>query len=231
MGGRSFTPGPTHQQPTTPLMRPTPQPPELIPTIGTTKKQPIKGTILKSKEPDLDDQPQHKQTNTPTYQPLAPIELNPHPPIASNNLRRRISSSMLEKFNNMLGKESLSTPNLQPPTHQPTPTQEIVTNPRKPLQMGKPVQLDKNQRYQAQLNLKLKVKEDKLPQKSLKGVQKTGSPRTGGKKSEKVRVDKKMGDCLKNWLKNEGRADPHREVGGRRAGVQHDDKGDGVVEH
>ena len=231
MGGRSFTPGPTHQQPTTPLMRPTPQPPELIPTIGTTKKQPIKGTILKSKEPDLDDQPQHKQTNTPTYQPLAPIELNPHPPIASNNLRRRISSSMLEKFNNMLGKESLSTPNLQPPTHQPTPTQEIVTNPRKPLQMGKPVQLDKNQRYQAQLNLKLKVKEDKLPQKKLKGVQKTGSPRTGVKKSEKVRVDKKMGDCLKNWLKNEGRADPHREVGGRRAGVQHDDKGAGVVEH
>ena len=105
------------------------------------------------------------------------------------------------------------------------------------------------------------MKEDKLPQKKLKGVQKTGSPRSGSKKKEEEKrkaeelqklqkKNEKLGEYMKNWLRNRSdntRIDPtvpdnyemgdelHREVphhvGVGRAEVERDDQGAGAVDN
>ena len=119
---------------------------------------------------------------------------------------------MFEKFNTMLGNQGSNSSKSQPPPNPPgqdKPTNH--PNPPKTPQVKKLVQLDVGQNTQTLLvNYKprkepdkLKMKEDKLPQKKLKGVQKTGSPRSGSKKKEeKNKADEKLGNYMKSWLKN-----------------------------
>ena len=119
---------------------------------------------------------------------------------------------MFEKFNTMLGNQGSNSSKSQPPPNPPgqdKPTNH--PNPPKTPQVKKLVQLDVGQNNQTLLvnsilinKLKkvpenLKKKEDRLPQKKLKGVQKTGSPRSGSKKKEeKKKVDEKLGNYMKS---------------------------------